>query len=83
MDLGVVQKLSLHFRFLLAAFPLFCQSRMCIRSFQNRGKAAQNNSRTVVLIFERLLRGKIKKSKMGFVKSRLAQGENRAKYVDF
>jgi pyridoxine kinase len=28
---------------------------MRIHSFQNRGKAAQNNSRTVVLIFERLL----------------------------
>jgi hypothetical protein len=68
MFLGVVQKLSLHFRFLFAVFPLFCQSRMCIRSFQNRGKTAQNNSRTVVLIFERFL--SIKKPLAEFWKRR-------------
>ena len=39
----------------MAAFLLFCQSSMGIRSFQNRRKTAQNNSRTVALIFEQLL----------------------------
>ena len=65
--LGVVKKLSLHFRFLLAAFPLACQSRMRIRSFQDRGKTAQNNSGTVALIFERLLTRKLNLTEL-FVK---------------
>ena len=50
----LLKKLSLHFRFLLAAFLLLCQSRMCIRDFQDRRKTAQNNSRAVALIFEQL-----------------------------